>query len=167
MITRGQYCRYHVPTKCINRRGTWDLINAYGDFFPIWPCLIVSLSFGATIYYLRPVLNAKVIENEKHVESIWKAVQRVLIMRSYHYVFAFACIMTWRCLWEIPPLIWGELCKLIRDLWYRKKEEFQTEIDLGTTSQLNSIRQKLLDGLTRAININFPSSLRSLSLVKM
>lgn len=95
----------------INRRGTWNNIIAYDDLygiFPLWECLALSLTVVVCINFFRSDLNRIVIEDHRTVKSRAKTAKRILIVRIYHYFSAFACIMVWRCMWEVVPRLWGE-----------------------------------------------------------
>jgi len=97
-------------------RGIWQLIDQhYGEHFPLWHSLIICFLVVFGINYTRPLLNSKLIENTKHIKSIGKTLTRILITRVYHYVFLFACIMIWRCIWNIVPTYWGEFEFVCRD----------------------------------------------------
>lgn len=58
--------------------------------------------------YFRSDLNRIVIEDQKLVKSRAKTARRIFIVRIYHFFAAFACIMVWRCMWEVVPRLWGE-----------------------------------------------------------
>ncbi|CAO1362669.1 unnamed protein product [Diamesa tonsa] len=95
-------------------RGTWNLINYYGEYFPLWSSLSVSLSCMVLLNYFRRDFHDKFIELPKHNKSFGKTVKRLVIMRTYHYIFHFCSIMTWRCIWDIVPSIWGK--KLLKNV---------------------------------------------------
>lgn len=89
-------------------RGTWNLINYYGEYFPLWSSLIASFSCILLLNYFRRDIHYEVIDKSKNTKSFCKTVKRFLITRIYHYFFQFCSIMSWRCLWEVVPQYWGE-----------------------------------------------------------
>lgn len=102
-------------------KGIWNNINRYDDeykIFPLWKWLTISYFVSTFIYYARDYLNDTIMNgSDGHVESIYlKGLRRAVIYRIYHYIFAFSCIMIWRCLWEIVPRYWGEWQSFIHSL---------------------------------------------------
>lgn len=95
-------------------KGIWCLINYYHEklgIFPIWITLIISYVVSAFVYYARDSLDIFINGgSDNKTKSLFKTVRRVVIYRIYHYIFGLASIMIWRCLWEIPPMLFkGEL----------------------------------------------------------
>lgn len=97
-------------------KGIWCIINYYHEkfeIFPVWPCLLISYAVSASVYYARDSLDIFINGgNDNKTKSLFKTIRRVVIYRIYHYTFSLACIMIWRCIWEIPPMLFkGELWK--------------------------------------------------------
>ena len=99
-------------------KGLWNNINYYHEqfsIFPVWECLIICYTLSSSIYYARDHLESFIINgNDNKVKSIYlKGIRRTIVYRIYHYIFAFSCIMIWRCLWEIIPIYAGKSIHLL------------------------------------------------------
>lgn len=90
-------------------KGIWCLINYYhGEYgiFPVLPFLAISYTCSTLIYCSREKLYEFIIGGSDNREkSFSKTIRRAIFYRIYHYIFAASSIMIWRCLWEIPPLL--------------------------------------------------------------
>ena len=99
-------------------KGLWNNINYYHEqfsIFPVWECLIICYTLSSSIYYARDHLESFIINgNDNKVKSIYlKGLRRTFVYRIYHYIFAFSCIMIWRCIWEIIPIYAGKSIHLL------------------------------------------------------
>lgn len=94
-------------------KGTWCLILYYHEtyeIFPIWTFLAISYAVNTFVYYARDSLDVFINGGSDNKKSLFKTIRRVMIYRLYHFIFALANIMVWRCIWEIPSLLFkGEL----------------------------------------------------------
>lgn len=89
----------------------------------MWKSLALSLTYALGIYYFRSHLNVNVIDRQKHVKTLAKTIQRVALIRIYHYVSAFACIM---------------VCNFVAYFIYKRYSstlKIQIEPPIGTESQ--------------------------------
>lgn len=97
-------------------RGIWCIINEYHDryqIFPVCPFLIACYLTNTTIYYFR----GKFLEffMKKDAKGIKRFIPKFLVFRFHHYIFAFSCVMIWRCIWILPEeFIGSELGKFLK-----------------------------------------------------
>lgn len=92
-------------------RGLFDNFRIYNEMFgifPVWISLGVSLSVVLIFNIYRP--NRSFTECERDVETK----PMTIATRISVYIFAVFGVMTWRCMFEVSDIMFGESDKLIK-----------------------------------------------------
>ncbi|CAK9830947.1 hypothetical protein ANTRET_LOCUS8027, partial [Anthophora retusa] len=81
-------------------RGTWTLMDIYGDIFPGWLTFIVGITVHTCFAILKNFFHARVIDPSKKKTCLKKYLCKSMQI-FYTYVFGVACNMQWRGSWII------------------------------------------------------------------
>ncbi|XP_074029308.1 transmembrane protein fuseless isoform X1 [Leptinotarsa decemlineata] len=81
-------------------RGTWQLINMYQMYFPLWKTLLVSYLAHGTFALSQNVIHEVLLADYKNNQGLIKTVQFSLRI-LYLFVFYFTGIAQWASLWSI------------------------------------------------------------------
>lgn len=96
-----------APLVISHWRGTWNLLDYYGNVLPPLNCII----FGATIHTTFAILREP-LRNLKSKECIKTKIKICLIKILYTYLFSLGCIMHWRGSWAFAQELEGRLFPL-------------------------------------------------------
>lgn len=91
-------------------RGTWHLVEIhYHEYCPFWQTFFTVSAILVTFTFFRRPFMDVVIEKQRHIKSFRKTAVRVILVRTYHYIFAVSCISFWLHLWDIVPRFIGKI----------------------------------------------------------
>jgi hypothetical protein len=87
-------------------KAVWTQIDHYHatlGIFPLWEWLLIGYAVNVAVYFYRDSLHEFIIDGSD--KSLLSAARCFVLYRVYIYVFGCATIMMWRCLWNLPEII--------------------------------------------------------------
>lgn len=95
------------PLAVAHWRGTWALMDLYGEYFPTWNCFIIGGILHTAFALLREYLHTEFARPSDGIKSWRRTLVRHIVTKLYTYVFSVGSIMHWRGGWALLTEYFG------------------------------------------------------------
>lgn len=89
-------------------KAVWTQIDHYHDMlgiFPLGEWLLIGYAICVAVYYYRDSLHEFIIDGSDNDKSLLSATRCFVLYRVYIWIFGCGNIMMWRCLWNLPDVL--------------------------------------------------------------